>query len=77
MTNDQCSPICENLVRLSRMRTLYYFYIGMPTITRKAQRQTFQNALSQKSRHGETGTVQMIWDGQFTRFSNMEMQHEA
>ncbi len=30
-----------------------------------------------KNRHGETGTVQMIWDGQFTRFSNMEMQHEA
>ena len=30
-----------------------------------------------KNRHGETGTVQMVWDGQFTRFSNMEMQHEA
>ena len=30
-----------------------------------------------KNRHGNTGTVKMIWDGQFTRFSNMEMQHET
>lgn len=26
-----------------------------------------------KNRHGETGTVQMIWDGQFTRFSNLDL----
>ena len=25
-----------------------------------------------KNRHGETGTVKMIWDGQFTRFSNAD-----
>ena len=25
-----------------------------------------------KNRHGETGTVKLIWDGQFTRFSNPE-----
>ncbi len=25
-----------------------------------------------KNRHGETGTVEMIWDGQFTRFANKE-----
>ncbi|MDE7122095.1 MAG: replicative DNA helicase [Oscillospiraceae bacterium] len=25
-----------------------------------------------KNRHGETGTVNLIWDGQFTRFSSME-----
>ncbi len=27
-----------------------------------------------KNRHGETGEVKLIWDGQFTRFSNMETQ---
>lgn len=25
-----------------------------------------------KNRHGETGTIEMIWDGQFTRFANKE-----
>ena len=25
-----------------------------------------------KNRHGETGTVEMVWDGQFTRFSNLD-----
>ena len=25
-----------------------------------------------KNRHGETGTVELIWDGQYTRFSNPE-----
>ena len=27
-----------------------------------------------KNRHGETGTVKLGWDGQFTRFSNLETQ---
>ncbi len=27
-----------------------------------------------KNRHGETGDVKLIWDGQFTRFSNMETE---
>ncbi|MCQ2465086.1 MAG: replicative DNA helicase [Oscillospiraceae bacterium] len=25
-----------------------------------------------KNRHGETGTIEMVWDGQFTRFANKE-----
>ncbi len=29
-----------------------------------------------KNRHGETGTVNLVWDGQFTRFSNAEMHNE-
>ena len=29
-----------------------------------------------KNRHGETGTVKLVWDGQFTRFSDAEMQDE-
>lgn len=30
-----------------------------------------------KNRHGETGTVKLIWDGQFTRFSDAEMNNEG
>ena len=30
-----------------------------------------------KNRHGETGTVKLMWDGQFTRFSNAEMRDEG
>jgi replicative DNA helicase len=28
-----------------------------------------------KNRHGETGTVNLVWDGQFTRFSDAEMRN--
>ncbi len=30
-----------------------------------------------KNRHGETGTVNLVWDGQFTRFSDAEMRDEG
>lgn len=30
-----------------------------------------------KNRHGETGTIPLVWDGQFTRFSNAEMRNEG
>lgn len=30
-----------------------------------------------KNRHGETGTINLVWDGQFTRFSNAEMRDEG
>ena len=30
-----------------------------------------------KNRHGETGTVKLIWDGQFTRFSNADFDSNA
>lgn len=29
-----------------------------------------------KNRHGETGTINLVWDGQFTRFSDAEMRDE-
>ncbi len=29
-----------------------------------------------KNRHGETGTVELVWDGQFTRFSDAERRNE-
>ena len=30
-----------------------------------------------KNRHGEVGTVEMVWDGQFTRFSNLDKNPAA
>ena len=30
-----------------------------------------------KNRHGETGTVKLMWDGQFTRFANYESHEEG
>lgn len=30
-----------------------------------------------KNRHGETGTIQLMWDGQFTRFTSVEMRDEG
>ena len=38
-----------------------------------SQQQNISECIVAKNRHGETGTVQMIWDGQFTRFSNLDL----
>ena len=35
-----------------------------------SQRQNISECIVAKNRHGETGTVELIWDGQYTRFSN-------
>lgn len=37
---------------------------------KESQKQNVSECIVAKNRHGETGTVELIWDGQFTRFSN-------
>ena len=37
---------------------------------KESQNQNISECIVAKNRHGETGTVKLIWDGQFTRFSN-------
>lgn len=37
---------------------------------KESQRQNISECNVAKNRHGETGTVELIWDGQYTRFSN-------
>ena len=37
---------------------------------KESQRQNISECIDAKNRHGETGTVELIWDGQYTRFSN-------
>ena len=37
---------------------------------KESPRQNISECIVAKNRHGETGTVELIWDGQFTRFSN-------
>lgn len=44
---------------------------------KESQTPNISECIVAKNRHGETGTVQMVWDGQFTRFSNAEMQNES
>ncbi len=39
---------------------------------KESQQQNVSECIVAKNRHGETGTVQLIWDGQYTRFSNPE-----
>ncbi len=39
---------------------------------KESQRQNISECIVAKNRHGETGTVELIWDGQYTRFSNPE-----
>ena len=37
---------------------------------KESPRQNISECIVAKNRHGETGTVELIWDGQYTRFSN-------
>ena len=37
---------------------------------KESTRQNISECIVAKNRHGETGTVELIWDGQYTRFSN-------
>ncbi len=39
---------------------------------KESQRPNVSECIVAKNRHGETGSVELIWDGQFTRFSNPE-----
>lgn len=39
---------------------------------KESTRQNISECIVAKNRHGETGTVELIWDGQYTRFSNPE-----
>lgn len=41
---------------------------------KESTRQNISECIVAKNRHGETGTVELIWDGQFTRFSNPDFQ---
>ena len=39
---------------------------------KESQRPNISECIIAKNRHGETGTVELVWDGQFTRFSNLD-----
>lgn len=39
---------------------------------KESPKQNISECIVAKNRHGETGTVELIWDGQYTRFSNPE-----
>ncbi len=39
---------------------------------KESQRPNISECIVAKNRHGETGVVELIWDGQYTRFSNPE-----
>ncbi len=44
---------------------------------KESQQPNVAECIVAKNRHGETGTVNLIWDGQYTRFSTMEMKMDA
>jgi replicative DNA helicase len=50
--------------RLNVYRDAYY--------NKESTRQNISECIVAKNRHGETGTVELVWNGQFTRFSNLE-----
>ncbi len=41
---------------------------------KESEQQNISECIIAKNRHGSTGTVYLVWDGQFTRFSSAEIQ---
>ena len=39
---------------------------------KESQQQNVAECIVAKNRHGETGTIKLVWDGQYTRFTTME-----
>lgn len=39
---------------------------------KETEKQNISECIVAKNRHGETSTVELVWDGQFTRFSNID-----
>ena len=44
---------------------------------KESQTPNVSECIVAKNRHGGIGTIKLIWDGQFTRFSNAEMNDEG
>ena len=44
---------------------------------KESQTPNLSECIVAKNRHGETGTIQLVWDGQFTRFSNPDRNDHA
>ncbi len=42
---------------------------------KESPRQNISECIVAKNRHGETGTVELMWDGSFTRFSNPDYEN--
>ncbi|MDE6782036.1 MAG: replicative DNA helicase [Ruminococcus sp.] len=44
---------------------------------KESTKQNISECIIAKNRHGETGTVELIWDGRYTRFSNPDYSKSA
>ncbi|MCM1507655.1 MAG: replicative DNA helicase [Ruminococcus flavefaciens] len=44
---------------------------------KESTKQNISECIVAKNRHGETGTVELIWDGRYTRFSNPDYSNPA
>ena len=44
---------------------------------KESPKKNISECIVAKNRHGETGTVELIWDGQYTRFSNPDFSTQS
>ena len=44
---------------------------------KESNKQNISECIVAKNRHGETGTIELIWDGRYTRFSNPDYSNPA
>lgn len=44
---------------------------------KESTKQNISECIVAKNRHGETGTIELIWDGKYTRFSNPDYSNPA
>ena len=62
-------PVVDADIVMFLYRDAYY--------NKESQTPNVSECIVAKNRHGGIGTIKLIWDGQFTRFSNAEMNDEG
>ncbi len=63
-------PMLSDLRESGSIADIVLFFYRDAYYNKESQRQNVSECIVAKNRHGETGTVELIWNGQFTLFSN-------
>ena len=72
VTTKDLSSLTSVSQALSNRTDIVLFLYRDAYYNKESEKQNIAECIVAKNRHGETGTVELIWDGQFTRFANVD-----
>ena len=74
--SEEQAPILSNLRdsgSIEQDADIVLFLYRDAYYNKESTRQNISECRVEKNRHGETGTVELIWDGQYTRFTSVDV----